>query len=112
MEELNEAKTKLEEKTDEVVQEKPKYKFFCAKHGDVTDSVLIITLADREAALKYKEALESFNNEVDLEDLKRKAESPIQYLYCLYDINEAVLNLQEKGILNKIEIVEEKPSEE
>ena len=83
---LNEAKKGLEEKEKAaltVVQTEPgkKYKFICAEHGDVTSALMIISLNDETG-------------------------SPVQYLYCLHDINKAMMGLQEQGILNKITIQE------
>lgn len=67
----------------------------CPVHGDVTKSVLVVSLEDLK------------NPPAEGEEAK-----PAQYLYCLHCINDLLLNLQVEGKLSKIEVREALPNVE
>lgn len=56
----------------------------CPKHGDVTNSSILLTLKDQE----------------NLEPVEKVK----QYVYCFYCLNELLLAFQREGALSSIEI--------
>lgn len=70
--------------------EKKQVNLICPVHGDVTKSVLVVSLED--LANPPTEGGE--------------APHPVQYLYCLHCVNDLLLGLQASGKLPKIEVKE------
>lgn len=81
-----------DENTPEV--EKKAVNLICPTHGDVTRSVLVVSLEDLA------------NPPADGEAAK-----PVQYLYCLHCVNDLLLGLQAEGKLPKITVKEAAPAE-
>ena len=77
----------MEPDTNQV--EKKFVKLICPTHGDVTKSVVAISLEDPNQVLAEGETAR-----------------PAQYLYCLHCINDLLLGLQADGKLPKITVQE------
>lgn len=74
--------------------EKKAVNLICPVHGDVTKSVLVVSLEDLA------------NPPAEGETAK-----PVQYLYCLHCVNDLLLGLQETGKLPKVTVQEALPPE-